>query len=349
MRQWFALDRYDVLVMLLSYPALFVANYLILGSSYFQSMGVFVSVTTVSTVLYVLCAWCQDAWMKYMRYRYGDLNQAIRRVVYCLLVYLAFMVLLVCLIFGLYDLLNVPGYQFDARTFQWILVIGVVSVMVSVGVTESFYTYQKWKQSVSREYELKQLHMQRQLDVLKQEVNPHFLFNSLNSLISLIGEDPRQAETFAEELSSVYRYVLRTNRSDGPEQNLTTLASELAFIQSYYHLLKTRHGCGLDLVIAVDERLESYQLPPLTLQLLVENAVKHNIVLPDQPLHIQIQTNGQAMVEVRNTLQKKQTRVLSNGVGLSNIMAKYEMLGQPAPTVQETDEEFVVKLPLIAG
>jgi two-component system LytT family sensor kinase len=144
-------------------------------------------------------------------------------------------------------------------------------------------------------------------------------------------------------LSTVYRYLLRSNK-----QQLTDLASELAFIQAYFNLLKTRHGSGLQLSVQVDEAYQIYQLPPLTLQLLVENAVKHNIVLPDQPLVIVIATDEQAQLSKSNNIQRKTIRVASNGVGLSNILAKYQMLGQPVPIIQETDGQFVVTLSLIS-
>ena len=189
---------------------------------------------------------------------------------------------------------------------------------------------------------LEKANLQSQLEALKQQVNPHFLFNSLNSLIALIGEDPRQAEVYAEELSSVYRYLLRSN-----DQHLTTLATELNFIRSYYHLLQTRHGSALTLVTRIDPGLEALHLPPLTLQLLVENAVKHNVVLPEQPLTIEITTKGEARLIVSNNLQRKSGRVMSNGVGLSNILTKYQLLGQPVPVVQEADGEFSVSLPLV--
>ncbi|GAB2576880.1 sensor histidine kinase [Spirosoma areae] len=349
MKQWFSLDRNELLVMLLSYPTVFLSNYLILGPLYFQNRQVFLPTTIGVSGLYVLSVWLMDAWMKFMRYRYPHLSQTARRVTYSMIVYVALTFTLISLVAGIYYVVELPGYQFNAGPFQVALLVGFVSVVLSNGILEAIYFFRQWKSSMAREYELKQLHMQRQLDVLKQQVNPHFLFNSLNSLISLIGENPRQAETFAEELSSVYRYVLQANRGDGPEHNLTDLTSELGFIHSYYQLLKTRHGCGLSLVIAVDERFGSYQIPPLTLQLLVENAVKHNIVMAEQPLTIEITSDEKAQLSVRNTLQKKPTRVLSNGVGLTNIMAKYQMLGQPMPTVQEADGQFVVTLPLIAN
>lgn len=343
MRRWLRLDRNDILVMAVNYPALFIANYLILGERYFHVRAVFWPATLVSTIFYFLFAWMLDVWMKYMRHRYNELNQVARRIVYSMSFFVVMTALYVCFMFWLYGKMNIPGYQFNLTVFRWSLLIGFSCNIIAVGIHEAIYSYNKWKESLQREYVLKELHMQRQLDVLKQQVNPHFLFNSLNSLISLIGENPERAEAFAEELSSVYRYVLRAN-----DQNLTDLKTELEFIRSYYHLLKTRHGQGLNLVVSVDDRFSQYRLPPLTLQLLVENAVKHNIILPEQPLTIEIDTDDEGNLFVRNNLQQKRMHVLSNGVGLTNILAKYEILGHPVPTVQEAEGQFIVALPLIS-
>lgn len=194
----------------------------------------------------------------------------------------------------------------------------------------------------SEREKLRVANLQSQLNALKQQVNPHFLFNSLNVLDSLIEDDPRQARVFLEELSTVYRYLLRSN-----EHHLTELNKELDFIQSYYHLLKTRLGDGLRLNVKIDEQYQHHKIPPLTLQLLIENAFKHNIVLPDQPLIIDIITNKDGYLLVSNNVQRKNVRVSSNGVGLSNILNKYEILNQPAPMIQDDDGQFTVTLPLI--
>jgi hypothetical protein len=346
-KKFFALDRYDLLVMLVSSPVIFLVNYFILGSTYLNHLGVFVPTTLGLTALYITASWLMDAWMKYMRHRYGALEQVTGRVAYCLIFYMTATAMVAWLVFALYDFFDLPGYRYDPVIFHWTVLIGWTSNLVSIGITESFYSYGQWKESLRREYEIRQLHMQRQLDVLKQQVNPHFLFNSLNSLLSLIEDDPKQAGLFVEELSSVYRYVLRSNRTEGPDHNLTDLDSELDFIQSYFHLLKTRHPTGLALLVSVEEGTRASLLPPLTLQLLVENAVKHNIVLPEQPLTIKIMTDGPNRLLVSNTLQKKSSRVASDGIGLGNILAKYQMLGQPLPQIQEANGEFVVALPLI--
>jgi hypothetical protein len=238
--------------------------------------------------------------------------------------------------------LNLYGFDFVQATMTFIF---FQSIYEALFFAQNSIQYQKRLKEAEREQEkLRAATLESQLDALKQQVNPHFLFNSLNVLDSLIEDDPKQARVFLEELSTVYRYLLRSN-----EQHLTDLSTELDFIQSYFHLLKTRHGEGVRLAIAVDDRFQGYQLPPLTLQLLVENAVKHNIVLPEQPLCIAISTDGQSQLQVRNNLQRKTLRVASNSVGLTNILTKYQMLNQPAPTIHEADGQFVVTLPLIAA
>lgn len=189
---------------------------------------------------------------------------------------------------------------------------------------------------------LKQEKTEVQMRALQSQINPHFLFNSLNSLSSLIDESPFQAGVFVDELSSVYRYLLRAN--DG---ELTTVSLELSFIRSYFHLLRTRHGTGISLEVAILPQHGEALLPPLTLQLLVENAVKHNVLLPEQPIIVRIRTTAARELIVENTLQRKTLRVQSNGVGLSNIAVKYQMLNQTEPLIEEVDGWFRVTLPLL--
>ncbi len=235
---------------------------------------------------------------------------------------------------------NLFGFDFVQSSINFIF-FQIIYETLFFARDSSLYQ-KKLKQAEQEKEKLRTANLESQLDALKQQVNPHFLFNSLNVLDSLIEEDPQQARVFLDELSTVYRYLLRSN-----EQHLTTLDSELAFINSYFHLLKTRHGSGVRLNVTIDDQYQTYLLPPLTLQLLVENAVKHNIVLPDQPLVVEILTDGQSRLQVRNNIQRKTIRVASNGVGLSNILAKYQMMGHDAPTIQEVDGQFVVTLPLV--
>jgi two-component system, LytTR family, sensor kinase len=226
------------------------------------------------------------------------------------------------------DFINtIPG------TLVWTITI--------VGVQEAIYYFGRLLKAEKEAEELKQAYVQTQLDSLKQQVNPHFLFNSLTTLSHLITENAPQAERFLDEMSKVYRYLLRNN-----EHELIDLATELHFIRSYFHLLKTRYGDSIHLDLMVQPEHEAFLLPSHTLQLLVENAVKHNIIRKSQPLHVQIFTTA-SQLTVRNNLQRKTSRVLSNKVGLLNIATKFRLLQQPGIQIQETEREFAVTIPLI--
>ncbi len=206
---------------------------------------------------------------------------------------------------------------------------------------------QRQREQAEAELTLRQLKHEKtemQMRALQTQINPHFLFNSLNTLSALIDNNPQQAEQFVDELSNVYRYLLRSN-----EGEMTTLDLELNFIRSYLGLLQTRFGNGLHTEINIDPAYHQALLPPLTLQLLVENAVKHNIILPEQPLTIGIRTNQSGWLVVENTLQRRKIRVESNGVGLSNIVSKYQLLGLTAPTFEDHDGWFRVSMPLASG
>jgi LytS/YehU family sensor histidine kinase len=214
--------------------------------------------------------------------------------------------------------------------------------VVYFSIYEGWYVVRQWRETYLEKEELIRAQWQTRFNSLKSQVNPHFLFNSLNALSVLIDEAPVRAGHFVDELSTMYRYLLQAN-----DQELTMLSTELKFIDSYTHLLQTRHGAGVKVRVNVSENLLSCSLPPLTLQLLVENAVKHNIVLPEQPLIIEISTTEAGQLQVRNNLQRKKGRVASNGVGLTNIAAKYRMLAQTDIIVRNEEDYFTVVLPLL--
>jgi LytS/YehU family sensor histidine kinase len=214
--------------------------------------------------------------------------------------------------------------------------------IVSVGVYEGIHSVTEWKVNMQEKEQLRKANLQSQFESLKNQVSPHFLFNSLYSLTSLISRDARSAEAYVGELSKVYQYLLQTNNQD-----LATLGTELEFIGSYFHLLKIRFGTAIALEVTVPPPLLSRRLPPLTLQLLVENAVKHNVVRISKPLTILITTLDDGRLLVRNNLQRKNTPVASNHVGLSNIAAKYRLLAGREIEIEDNDGYFSVKVPLL--
>jgi len=207
---------------------------------------------------------------------------------------------------------------------------------------EILYRYAQLRYTEKEKELLEKEKLRAELNQLKGIVNPHFLFNNLNSLSSLISENPVQAEAFLDELTKVFRYLLRNNQLE-----LTTLNQELQFIQSYYHLLQTRYGTGISMVVSVEKQYEDWQLPPLTLQLLVENAVKHNRLQKEHPLYIELYSTPDNKLVVRNTMCKRESIVESTGIGLQTINARYQILNLPGVSIEKDNHHFTVTIPLI--
>ncbi|WP_420147161.1 sensor histidine kinase [Spirosoma sp.] len=276
------------------------------------------------------------------RKRYPLLNQTTPRILTQVSWFVVSTMVQRILIVYLYDVTQFWGYPMTGRAYWVNTMIPLLFVVPLATIYEARYLYRQWWTTYYEAEQLKKEALQSQLDSLKSQINPHFLFNSLSTLSSLVSENPKQAERFIEELASVYRYVLQTN-----DQLLTTLASELQFIQAYFHLLQMRFGRSVELNVAIDEQCQNLLIPPLTLQLLVENAVKHNTALPTKPLAIRIYTDLNNTLIISNTLRRKQNVVPSNRTGLTNIKAKYRLLGQPDIVVQQTDDSFRVMVPLI--
>ena len=181
-----------------------------------------------------------------------------------------------------------------------------------------------------------------QFETLKSQVNPHFLFNSLNVLSSLIFIDPDKAAKFVRQMSKVYRYVL-----EHKDMDTITLKDELPFIESYIFLLKTRFDKNLLVNMLVAPECHSRKIPPMVVQLLVENAIKHNVIAKLKPLTINISIENEDYLCVTNNLQLKTSREHSSKIGLDNIKKRYEYLTNKKVIIEENTEHFKVKIPLL--
>lgn len=220
--------------------------------------------------------------------------------------------------------------------------INMIFILAEVALYESYFMINKWHQIALEAKELKKANLQLQFDSLKVQIQPHFLFNTLNTLIGLIRLDSNSAIRFTEEMAYVYRYLLDAN--EGP---LISLEEELQFAKAYFFLLKTRYSEGLHLEIAGESYGQEFQVPPLSLQLLIENAVKHNIITRNRPLFIKIQIHPEKqLLQVINNLQKKSPSFIS-GHGLMHLKRKFELLHIPGLVTREELHQFVVTLPLV--
>ena len=222
------------------------------------------------------------------------------------------------------------------------IMYATLTFLLLFSIYELAYHFARLRHTERQRDRLEKEKLQAELQQLKGIVNPHFLFNNLNSLSSLITEDPARAEDFLNELTKVFRYLLRNHETD-----LTTLGDELQFLKSYYSLLETRYGAGISMNIEISSAHNVFLLPPMTLQLLVENAVKHNRVQKEEPLRIELFVDSDNLLVVRNNLSLRDQRVESTGIGLRNINSRYKLLNHQPPTVDKNADFFSVSIRLI--
>lgn len=320
----------------------FLLNYILYNDLVFHNVNIWLISYPLIFGIGIL-SWATHVFISdKIRINYPGLHQAGVRIVLLAFCLVPFMSACILFIFIMYDSLHILGYQMNPMDLKMGLVVGFSINLIFETLYETDYILEKYKESVEEKEAMQQIAMQQEFDSLKSQVNPHFLFNCFNTLSSLIVEDKNKAEIFLNELSKVYRYLLQNN-----EDGLSTLQNEVQFVQSYYKLLQTRHGEAVQLNIQIDKRYELYLLPSMSLQLLIENVVKHNIVSKTAPLEIDIFTIAGNKLVVNNNLLRRVAKAPSNKVGLENIKAKYSLLKQPGFQVMEDEKNFMVVLPLI--
>ena len=217
--------------------------------------------------------------------------------------------------------------------------IAFTFIFVGTLTSNAYMFFRNWKEAAVQQEKLKREQLALQYETLKSQVNPHFLFNNLNSLTALINTNPDKAIDFVKKLSEVYRYVL-----DQKDQELVALETEIKFLESYIYLQKIRFETNLR--VQIEPLPPNAWIIPLSVQLLVENAIKHNEISDKNPLFIRIFTNDQKYLTIENRLQKK-TGTEGSGSGLQNIRDRYAFFTDQKVIVSEDQEKFVVSLPLL--
>jgi len=223
-----------------------------------------------------------------------------------------------------------------------VLAVSFLVTVACLGFYESFYVISRWQKAQLQSEKLQRENVQSQLESLRSQVNPHFLFNSLNTLASLIPEEPELAVDFVQKLSRIYRYILEIRNRE-----LITLREEWECVESYLFLLRTRFGNNLKLEAEIPESAMALYMVPLSLQMLIENAVKHNIISSSRPLTLKVFVNKAGNLTVANPLQRKQSVTDSTGTGLENIRSRYQLISEKEIKVISGPETFTVTLPLI--
>lgn len=258
-------------------------------------------------------------------------------------VLLALIVSLTIVSIGVYSFYLIKGYDttnFFDHLFKVELTGALKQFSVWILIGCIFFFYIIWRKAIEREQILREENLKYKYRNLKSQVNPHFLFNSLNTLSELVYDDAKKADNYIQKLSGIYRYVLENEETD-----LISLKEEIKFIQQYFNLQKVRDNDKIFLEIDVQSE-EEFKIIPVSLQLLVENALKHNSMSLDKPLMVKIFNNDDYII-VTNTIQRKNILENSTRMGLSNLKERVSLIMGRELIVNEDTNQFVVKLPII--
>jgi sensor histidine kinase YesM len=236
----------------------------------------------------------------------------------------------------------ISGYEHELSSILiFNVIIGSIINLIIVISFEAWNWYWAKEQSESEKQKLETELKAMRFELLKQQINPHFMFNSLNVLSGLVRKNADLAEEFISAFADVYRYVM-----DSIDKPLVSLSEEVKFARSYFFLQQIRHGDGIDWKVDLPIELMNYQLPPLSLQLLLENAIKHNAFSSKNPICIEITTKDEHLV-VSNPIQKQSQVTRSSGTGLQNLKNRYSFLNDKLPTFAVSEQRYIARLPLL--
>ncbi len=331
--------------MLFTIPVLsFIVPIVFMGCR-FDRPPYFTSYNYITTLVITIALWAGARWiMIWSRGKYPLFKDVRKRLIHQSVSLFLFTVIGENLLGWIIDDLifkGINGGHFKTDTLIKSNSAAIFCTIMIIAVYESIYFMNALKKSVEEKETLKRESLKAQLDALKTQVNPHFLFNNLNTLTAIIPDTPDQAIEFVQQMSKVYRHILEVQ-----DEKTIPVKDELDVLKAYGFLLKTRFGDNLDIDIDVPEEKLKQQIVPLSLQLLMENAIKHNIVSAAKPLRIKVFTeNGHLLVS--NNLQVKNQLIESTGIGLQNIRNRYKLFGDDEVKVDETGDSFTVSIPLI--
>jgi len=322
----------------------FIVNSILLGQGYFSGLLVFFTATIIAGIILTASWQVLTAIAVTLRNRFPKDVDLVKRLSIALLLFIIITALTFSCIFWVFERLIITKDFVDDARLKYVLMSGVIINIFVTLLHEGVAGFEKWKKTITETEALKTEYMQSRLLGLKSQLNPHFLFNSLNSLSCLIQESPGKAEKFLDEMSKVYRYLLKNS-----DEQLVTLEAELQFTRSYFYLLKERHGEGLDMEINVTRSFFEKQLPPLTLQILLESAFNMNAIGKEQPLKIELNITANGWLEIKNNVQRKISDSLADRAGIQNLSKKFRLLCNKYIIVKDTGKYQVITVPLITA
>lgn len=291
----------------------------------------------------VLTLWEGNTYIdRQLEKRYSWLAHPKQRILVQFVLSLFFSAITLFVLMNLIHFIKFGDLRLFNRAIRQMFVPSIIITFLGLVIYISKQFFKAWQQSLVEVEKYKTASATAQLENLKNQLNPHFLFNNLSVLSSLVYQDQDKAVDFINELSKVYRYVLENKSAE-----LVRLEEELAFLDHYIYLLKIRFGANISFNIQIDKRAERYYLPPMCLQMLVENTIQHNETSQANPLEVNIYTENNCLI-VTNPIQPRSDKAQSSQTGLKNMQVRYQFFTDDPIEIIRTDKTFTVVLPLIA-
>lgn len=295
------------------------------------------------SVVITVLVWEGNGWIDYLiDKKYNWLSNPVKRIAVQLplsMIYSSGTIWLSMIFFNQFICSLPESTQQSMLSFS--IVIGLLVTLVIISIEFSVQFFGRWKETLVEVEKHKKESLQAQLENLKNQLNPHFLFNNLSVLSSLVYKDQDKAVEFINQFAKVYRYSL-----DNKNRELVDLQTELDFVNAYCYLLKIRFDEGIQININVEDNTRQLLLPPMAVQLLLENTIKHNEASEEQPLYVHIKAEGVHLC-VSNNLQLRTQVENSSKTGLINIQSRYRHFTDRAVEITNDDKNFSVCLPLL--
>ncbi|GAO41868.1 putative two-component histidine kinase [Flavihumibacter petaseus NBRC 106054] len=324
-------------------PFVFGLNAITFGACNFSGLVPFLLryALTTSYIFGIYLVYRSVAMLIRKRFPYN--SDLFRRIAAMLPIFFLMNILMVSGLYAFHDLFPFHGCNSLFQHFWWVYLFSCISSITIVLINEAVANWKGWKKSVTETEKLRNAYQKTKLIGLKGQVNPHFLFNCFNSLSSLIAEDESEAEKFLNEMTRVHRYMLR-----GDDEFLVSVEEELKFVQSYVYLIKARFGPAIQVILEVSPADRQQHLPPLSLQVVLENIIYSNAASQEAPLCIYIGSRGQNKLLIRNNVNHKSRHDgMDYDEGLDNLINKYRLLNELMVEIIESAEQREIILPLI--
>ena len=294
------------------------------------------------TILIALIIWEGNRYLFFSLRSYFDwINKPIQKITALILGIIAYTVpLSVLLLAGWYNIFTDGPVNWNVITQSTLIIL--IAVIFITHVYETVFLVKETESEMVRSEQLERAKVEAELEALKNQIDPHFIFNSLNTLSHLIEDRPDKARLFNDNLADVYRYILQ-NKARG----LVLLREEVAFLESYFSLLQIRFENAVELKLHVDEKLQDeFLVPPISLQILAENAIKHNEFSEALPLQLTIEAKEEELI-IHNKIRRKNLRKPTSKIGLQNLKERYKLTTNKELIIEESKDDFIVRLPIL--